>query len=60
MQEAVIIDCLRTPVAKAPRGALRTARPDDLAAHVLRALLERYPSVPPDEVDDVILGCAMP
>jgi acetyl-CoA acyltransferase len=60
MQEAVIIDCLRTPVGKAPRGALRDVRPDDLAAHILRALLVAYPQVSPDEIDDVILGCATP
>ena len=60
MQEAVIIDCLRTAVGKAPRGALRNSRPDDLAAAVIRALLNKYPQVPKEEVDDVILGCAMP
>lgn len=60
MQEAVLIDCLRTPVGKAPRGTLRHTRPDDLAAVVIRALVERYPQVPRDEIDDVILGCAMP
>jgi acetyl-CoA acyltransferase len=60
MQEAVLIDCLRTPVGKAPRGTLRHSRPDDLAAVVIRALVERYPQVPRDEIDDVILGCAMP
>jgi acetyl-CoA acyltransferase len=58
--EAVIIDALRTAVGKAPRGALRNTRPDDLAAAVVRALLERCPQVPRDEVDDVILGCAFP
>jgi acetyl-CoA acyltransferase len=60
MQEAVIIDCLRTAVGKAPRGALRNSRPDDLAAEVIRALLAKYPAVDAAEVDDVILGCAMP
>jgi len=60
MSEALIIDCLRTPVGKAPRGTLRNTRPDDMAATVIRALLERYPQVPADEIDDVILGCAMP
>jgi acetyl-CoA acyltransferase len=60
MQEAVIVDCLRTPVGKAPRGSLRDARPDDLAATILRALLEAYPQVPKDEIDDVIMGCATP
>jgi acetyl-CoA acyltransferase len=59
MPEAVIIDCLRTPVGKAPRGALRNTHPDDLAAVVIRALLERYPQAK-DDVEDVILGCAMP
>ena len=59
MPEAVIIDCLRTPVGKAPRGALRNTRPDDLAAVVIRALLERYPQAT-EEIEDVILGCAMP
>ena len=57
MPEAVIIDCLRTPVGKAPRGTLRNARPYDLAAHVIRELMRRYPQAEPE---DVILGCAMP
>ncbi|HVP46090.1 MAG TPA: acetyl-CoA C-acyltransferase [Bryobacteraceae bacterium] len=60
MQEAVIVDCLRTAVGKAPRGILRNSRPDDLAAACIRALLEKHPPIPKDEVDDVILGCAMP
>jgi acetyl-CoA acyltransferase len=55
----VIVDCLRTAVGKAPRGALRNARPDDLAADVIRALLEKYPQAKPG-VEDVIVGCAMP
>ena len=59
MPEPVIIDCLRTPVGKAPRGALRSTRPDDLGAIAIRALLDRYPAAR-DLVDDVILGCAMP
>src|SRR5579872_3457176 len=58
--EAVILDCLRTPVGKAPKGALRNTRPDDLAAIVIRRLLEKYPSIAPEEIDDVILGCASP
>jgi acetyl-CoA acyltransferase len=60
MPEAVIVDCLRTAVAKAPRGALRNTRPDDLAATVIRALLDKYPAVPAEDIEDVILGCAMP
>ena len=60
MQEAVIVDCVRTAVGKAGRGALKNARPDDLAAFVIEGLLKRYPQVAKDQVDDVILGCAMP
>jgi acetyl-CoA acyltransferase len=60
MPEAVIIDCLRTAIGKAPHGALRYSRPDDLAAAVVRALMEKYPQVPADEIDDVVLGCAFP
>lgn len=58
--EAVIVDCLRTPVGKAPRGSLRNTRPDDLAALVIRRLLEKYPAISPQDIDDVILGCALP
>ena len=58
--EAVIVDCLRTPAGKAPRGSLRNTRPDDLAATVIGGLLKRHPQIPPNEIDDVILGCAMP
>src|SRR6202034_934080 len=58
--EAVILDCLRTPVGKAPKGSLRNTRPDDLAAAVIRRLLEKHPAIAPQEIDDVILGCAMP
>jgi acetyl-CoA acyltransferase len=60
MPEAVIVDCLRTAVGKAGRGTLRNTRPDDLAGFVIRALLEKYPQVPPEDIEDVILGCAMP
>jgi acetyl-CoA acyltransferase len=60
MQDAVIIDCLRTAVGKAPKGTLRNTRPDDLGGAVVRALMNRYPEVHKDEVDDVIMGCAMP
>src|SRR5260370_4611674 len=59
MREAVIVDCMRTAVGKSPRGALRHSRSDDLAAMVIRALLDRYPAARED-VEDVILGCAMP
>ncbi|HZL55465.1 MAG TPA: beta-ketoacyl synthase N-terminal-like domain-containing protein, partial [Bryobacteraceae bacterium] len=60
IQDAVIVDCLRTAVGKAPRGTLRTTRPDELAACVIRALFEKYSGIPKDDVEDVILGCAMP
>src|ERR1700679_4309822 len=60
MPEAVIVDCLRTPVGKSGRGTLRNTRPDDLAAIVMRALLARYPQVVPEDIEDVILGGAMP
>jgi len=60
MPEAVIIDCLRTAVGKAPRGALRHTRPDDLAAACIRRLVEKHPQVAPGDIEDVILGCAMP
>ena len=60
MRDAVIVDCFRTAIGKAPKGSLRTTRPDDLAATVIRRLLEKYPAVSPAEIDDVILGCANP
>ena len=60
MNEAVIVAGLRTAVGKAPKGSLRTTRPDDLAAEVIRALLAKTPQIAPDQIDDVILGCATP
>jgi acetyl-CoA acyltransferase len=60
MNEAVIIDCMRTAVGKAPRGTLKNTRPDDMAAAVFEKLLERHPQVSKSEIDDVILGCANP
>jgi acetyl-CoA acyltransferase len=60
MTEAVIVDCLRTAVGKAPRGTLKNTRPDDMAAAVFQELLKRHPEVSKDAIDDVILGCANP
>jgi len=60
MNEAVIVDCLRTAVGKSGRGTLKNTRPDDMAAAVFDGLLKKYPQVPKAEIDDVILGCAMP
>ena len=60
MNEAVIVAGLRTAVGKAPRGALRTTRPDDMAAEVIAALLKKTPNLDPALIDDVIMGCAAP
>jgi acetyl-CoA acyltransferase len=60
MRDAVIVSSVRTAVGKAGRGALRATRPDDLAAIAIRAALDRVPGLDPKEIDDVILGCAMP
>ena len=60
MNEVVIASAVRTPVGKAPRGTLRTTRPDDLASVAIMGTLARIPQLDKAEVDDVILGCAMP
>ena len=60
MQDAVIVSAVRTAVGKAPKGALRTVRPDEMAATVITEALGRAPGLDPSEIDDVILGCAMP
>jgi acetyl-CoA acyltransferase len=60
MQEAVIIDCVRTAVGKSGRGTLKNTRPDDMAAAVFDDLLRRHPQVNKADIDDVILGCATP
>jgi acetyl-CoA acyltransferase len=60
MREAVIVSIARTAVGKAPRGALRSTRPDDMAAAAILEALRRAPALDPSEVEDVILGCAMP
>lgn len=60
MRNAVIVDCVRTAAGKSPRGTLRAMRPDDMAAACVTELLKRCPSVPVDEIDDLIIGCAMP
>jgi len=60
MHEAVIVSAVRTPVGKAPNGTLRGTRPDEMAATAIAAALERAPGIDPSEIDDVILGCAMP
>jgi len=60
MPEAVIVSSVRTPVGKAFKGSLRATRPDDLAALAIREALVRVPGLDAKEIDDVILGCAMP
>jgi acetyl-CoA acyltransferase len=60
MKDAVIVSALRTAVGKAPRGALKETRPDDMAGTVIRAAIERTPGLEPDMIEDVILGCANP
>ncbi len=60
MREAVIASSVRTPVGRAYKGTLRATRPDDLAAVAIKGALERVPQLDVKEVDDVILGCAMP
>src|SRR5438552_4244014 len=60
MVEAVIVSAVRTPVGRAYKGSLRTTRPDDLAALAIKEALARVPAIDAKEIDDVILGCAMP
>jgi acetyl-CoA acyltransferase len=60
MAEAVLVSAVRTAVGRAPKGALSTTRPDDLAATALGGALERVPALDKSEIDDVILGCAQP
>src|SRR5579864_6366595 len=60
MPEAVIVSAIRTPVGRAYKGSLRATRPDDLAALAIKEVLARVPAVDAKQIDDVILGCAMP
>jgi len=60
MREVVIASAVRTPVGKAFKGTLRATRPDDLAAVAIKGALARVPQVDTREIEDVILGCAMP
>src|SRR5215470_7849324 len=60
MREAVIVSSVRTAVGKAPKGTLRAMRPDDLAAVAIKEAVARTGGLEPREIEDVILGCAMP
>ena len=60
VQDAYIVAATRTPVGKAPRGVFRAVRPDDLLAHVLKAIVAKAPTLDPKAIEDVVVGCAMP
>ena len=60
MQEAVVVSAVRTAVGKAPKGTLRFSRPDDLGAVAVKGAVDRVPEIDPKEIEDVIIGCAMP
>ncbi|MBV9624023.1 MAG: thiolase family protein [Acidobacteria bacterium] len=60
MREVVLVSSVRTPVGRAYKGTLRSTRPDELAALAIKGALDRVPQLDPREVEDVILGCAMP
>jgi acetyl-CoA acyltransferase len=60
MRNAVIVSAVRTAVGKAPKGTLRTTRPEHMAAEVIKAVIERAGGIEPQEIEDVIMGCAMP
>src|SRR6266849_10023614 len=60
MREAVLVSSVRTAVGKAFKGTLRATRPDDLAATAIKGALARVPQLDAKEIEDVILGCAMP
>ncbi len=59
-QDVYIVETIRTPVGKAPRGMFSKTRPDDLLAHTLREIMARNPQLDPHEIGDVVIGCAMP
>jgi acetyl-CoA acyltransferase len=60
VQEAYIVSAIRTPIGKAPRGAFKNTRPDDLLVHALRSAMAQVPKLDPKLVEDVIVGCAIP
>src|SRR5215468_2328461 len=60
MATPVIVSAVRTAVGKAPRGRLSATRPDDLAAAAMTAAIERAPGLRPEQIDDILIGCAMP
>src|SRR5215469_9630365 len=60
MRDVIIASSVRTPVGRAYKGTLRATRPDELAAIAIKSALDRVPQLDPKEIEDVILGCAMP
>ncbi|HSY59655.1 MAG TPA: hypothetical protein VK795_08845, partial [Terriglobales bacterium] len=60
MREAVVVSSVRPAVGKSSKGALRNTRPDDLAAAAIKEAIARTPGLDPKEIEDVILGCAIP
>ena len=60
MRDAVIVSLARTAIGKAKKGSLKDTRPEEFTSAVIKALLERTPGLDPEEIDDIILGCAFP
>ena len=60
MKTAVIVDSVSTGLAKSHRGGFNMTRPDDMLAHIINNMLDRNPSLPPEMVEDVIMGCGNP
>src|SRR3990170_4616129 len=60
MREAVVVECLRTPLAKSFRGSFNLTRPDDMVAHCIQEVLKRVPALAPEEIEDVVIGCGYP
>src|SRR5436853_4213844 len=60
MPEAVIVSTARSPIGRAGKGSLVSIRPDDLAAQIVRAALDKVPSLDPHDIDDLMMGCGQP
>jgi acetyl-CoA acyltransferase len=60
VQDVYIVAATRSPIGKAPKGALRNTRPDDLLVHVIRSAMQQVPNLDPAAVEDAIIGCAIP
>ena len=60
MKNVVIVDSVRTGLAKSHRGGFNMTRPDEMLSHIINAMLERNPNLPPEAVEDIIMGCGNP